>query len=307
VRSRWFLVLLGLAAVSCAPAPSLSFAPLPPSSPVPSLPATPASPGPTIDPGTLRGTIVYSSETSPGNTDVFRWEVGTDAPVRLTDGSEEEWDPDLSYDGTQIAYRRNPDASSDDADIWIMDSDGGHPRNLTNAPELANWAPAWNGRVGFSSRRGTTLDMELWTLDPAGGDPVRISEGWCEYAKPSPDGSAWICAGAVQRRYEIFVVNARTGERTQITDTPMGEFAPSWSPDGEWIAFSRDMGDRWALIIARPDGSDEREVAEEGVFSTWDPDGHLVWSGPGGINVANADGSGRVTIDLPADFISWRP
>ncbi len=53
----------------------------------------------------------------------------------------------------------------------------------------------------------------------------------------------------------------------------------------------------------RPDGTGEEQVAEEGVFATWDPAGHLVWSGPGGINVANADGSGRIA-DCPADFIS---
>jgi hypothetical protein len=46
-------------------------------------------------------------------------------------------------------------------------------------------------------------------------------------------------------------------------------------------------------------------VASEGVFSTWDPDGHLVWSGPGGINVANANGSGRIVLDVPGSFVSW--
>jgi len=290
---------------ACASPPPISFAPIAPASPSPSA-APSAVP---IDVATLRGTIVYSSETAPGNTDIYRYDLGSDDPVRLTDDPEEEYDPDLSPDGTQVAYRRNPSAANDEADIWLMDVDGGGQRNLTNSPELLNWAPAWtpNGRIGFSTRRGTAVDMELWTLDPRGGEPTRVSDGWCEYAKPSPDGSAWVCAGAVGRRYDLFIVNGRTGERTRVTDTPTTEFAPAWSPDGEWIAFSRDLGDRWALIVARRDGSSEREVATEGVFPTWDPDGHLAWSGPGGINVAHADGSGRVAIDLPADFISWRP
>jgi Tol biopolymer transport system component len=92
-----------------------------------------------------------------------------------------------------------------------------------------------------------------------------------------------------------------------LTATPPTEFGPSWSPDGQWIVFSRDLGDRWALLRIRPDGSDELEIAAEGVFSTWDPDGHLAWGGPGGINVAHPDGSGLVVLAQPADFLSWAP
>ena len=96
-----------------------------------------------------------------------------------------------------------------------------------------------------------------------------------------------------------------SGSRRSLTTTPVTEFAPSWSPDGQWVTFSRDTVDRWELLRIRPDGSDEQTIAREGVFSTWDPAGHVVWSGPGGINVANADGSGRVVLDVPAMFVSW--
>jgi hypothetical protein len=51
--------------------------------------------------------------------------------------------------------------------------------------------------------------------------------------------------------------------------------------------------------------TDEREIAAEGVFSTWTPDGRLVWSGIGGIHVAPLDGDGEVTIDRSASFVSW--
>ena len=105
--------------------------------------------------------------------------------------------------------------------------------------------------------------------------------------------------------YDIVVVDAR-GDRRPLTTTPESEFGASWSPDGEWIVFSRDLGDRWELLRIRPDGTDEQVVADEGVFATWDPQGHLVWSGPGGINVAEADGSARAVLDVPAEFISWQ-
>ena len=46
-------------------------------------------------------------------------------------------------------------------------------------------------------------------------------------------------------------------------------------------------------------------MAPEGVFPAWDPDGHLAWTGPGGIHVAHPDGSGGLVLPYPADFLSW--
>jgi TolB protein len=273
-----------------------------------SIPATSslASNEPPIELGGLRGTIVYSSDMA-GNDDVFLVRLEDGVPVQLTDGLEKEFDPDLSPDGTAIAYRRNPDDNSDMADIWVMDLDKGNKHNLTNAPENSNWAPAWtsDGRIVFSSMRGGSGALELWSMTAGGSDMTRLSEGWCEYPDVSPDGSEFVCSSAVGGRYDILVVDGATGARRALTATPETEFGPSWSPDGEWIAFSRDLGERWELVRIRPDGSGEEVIADEGVFSTWDPDGHLAWSGPGGINVARPDGSELIVLDYPAAFISW--
>ena len=186
-----------------------------------------------------------------------------------------------------------------------MNADGTNRRNLTNDPATSNWAPTWtpDGRIAFSSMRRSGL-LELWTMASDGTDVRQVADGWCEYADASPDGSEFVCSASTSSgRYDLVIVSA-DGRRRPLATTPETEFGASWSPDGEWIAFSRDHGDRWELLRIRPDGSDEQHVADEGVFSTWDAAGHLVWSGPGGINVANADGSGRIAIDHPAEFIA---
>jgi Tol biopolymer transport system component len=299
------VVLLAACAMPVAtPDPSASRLSSPSPSPTPSL----ARLGTPIPRSSLRGTIVYSSDVG-GSEDVYLASMPDGDPIRLTDGPEKEFDPNLSPDGRLIAYRRNPRPGSDVADIWVMGIDGGAKRNLTDAPERMNWAPAWtpDGRIAFSRQDTASGALELWTMAADGSDQRRVAEGWCEYAAPSPDGSAFACSAAVDRSYDLVVVDARNGDRRTLVRSPQTEFGASWSPDGQWIAFSRDLGERWALLRIRPDGTGEEEVAREGVFSTWDPEGHLAWSGPGGFDVANADGSGHVALGYPASFISWRP
>jgi Tol biopolymer transport system component len=276
--------------------------PMPSSTPSLALTATP------IARSTLRGTIVYSSDVG-GSEDIYRFALPDGDPVRLTDDPAKEFDPDLSPDGTLIAYRRNVRADSDAADIWVMRIDGTGARNLTSAPGRMNWAPAWtpDGRIAFARHDPASGALELWTMAADGSDQRRVAQGWCEYAAASPDGSAFVCSSAVNRSYDLVIVDARTGQRRTLVHSPQTEFGASWSPDGGWIAFSRDMGDRWELLRIRTDGTDAQQVAAEGVFSTWGPNGLLAWSGPGGIDVANADGSGLVALGYPAAFVSWGP
>lgn len=285
-----------------------------PSLPAPSSSAavSPSTPSGTesaeaIDPATLTGLIAYSTVVDDATTDdVYVLDVASRVTRRLTDGSEREFDPALSPDGRRIAYRRNTRPDSDAADIWVMNIDGSGKRNLTRSAQRDNWAPAWttDGRIAFS-RAGADGVLELWSMASDGSQRRRLAEGWCEYPSAAPDAATYACAASVGGAYDIVVVDSRGGRRS-LTTTPESEFGASWSPDGEWIAFSRDLGDRWELLRIRPDGTDEQVVADEGVFATWDPQGHLAWSGPGGINVAEADGSARTVLDVPAQFISWQ-
>jgi len=282
-----FTLLVWATVIACAaptpPTPSPTRTPE--KSPAPSAPVAPSSLAAATPSATngWRGTLAYSSDVG-GNDDIYVVHFdGSPHPsaTRLTAGTEKEFDPDLSPAGNQIAYRRNPVAGSDSADIWVMNVDGSNKHNLTNSPELSNWAPTWtpDGRIAFS-RMSSAGVLELWTMDSDGARAARLAAGWCEYAAPSPDGSQFVCAAATGRTYDLVVVDAPTGERHPLTSTPQTEFGPSWSRDGQWISFSRDLGDRWELRIIHPDGTGEASVAGEGVFSTWNPDDRLHGAAP---------------------------
>ena len=91
----------------------------------------------------------------------------------------------------------------------------------------------------------------------------------------------------------------------------------SWSPDGQWIAFTlREAWDRpFALCMAHPDGSGAFKVANvslaPGAQLQWSPDGSklLLVEGPGSLLIIDPysrqkDGS---KLRLNAKYASWSP
>lgn len=73
---------------------------------------------------------------------------------------------------------------------------------------------------------------------------------------------------------------------------------PSWSPDGQWIAFDMSVGSYTDIYTIRADGSELRRITTTGAQNTnpsWSPDGGRIayvsmWSGSREIWVMNADG-----------------
>jgi Tol biopolymer transport system component len=96
---------------------------------------------------------------------------------------------------------------------------------------------------------------------------------------------------------DIYTVNPDGSALTQLTDTGgMGERAPTFSPDGNYIAFTRNSGE--TLWVMRSDGTEARRVTHTAgtmVALSWSPDGKKILyyrsDSPSGIWVVNADGS----------------
>ena len=109
--------------------------------------------------------------------------------MRLDHRRTPDWHPSYSPDGKEIvfyAYR------SGNRDLWIMPTEGGPARPLTNHRERDSY-PVWSPdgtRIAFDSFRGGSSD--IWLLTVASGEleqltktPVRSRPAW------SPDGTMY--------------------------------------------------------------------------------------------------------------------
>jgi Tol biopolymer transport system component len=140
-------------------------------------------------------------------------------------------------------------------------------------------------------------------MDADGSNARQLSDVWGEYPNWSPDGSRIAFASSMggstpfgDPDYDVFVIDADGSDEVNLTHSPdINEGYPTWSPDGEWIAFESTRGtppnfeppphdlerqsdeDVWLM---RADGSGPRNLTSDLVrqnkFPDWSRRGLLV-------------------------------
>lgn len=223
---------------------------------------TAAKPQPPPPPPSTPSRIAYASSGK-----VYVMNTDGTGKTELRTGSWPAWSPD----GTKIAY-------TDQNGIWVMDADGSDPValttqvTLTEPPEVAgslsqdlcpDWSP--DGQYVVFVRRELThgYAYSLQVVAADGGEPVDI--------------------------YDLFT------QDPYVAPPYLGP--PAWSPDGNYIAFSRDYEATHPLMVLPMDGPSPSGPAVGLLLGArypgWKNDGSVLtfanWTAlPGGSSLWNA-------------------
>jgi Tol biopolymer transport system component len=208
-------------------------------------------------------------------------------------------DPSWSSDGQRVAFMAYSQPSympGCDERVFITNAEGsGTPRvfPIPGLPGCPLWTPVWSpdgSQIAITAPGKDGFD-NIYVLDasPAGarGQPQLLTPDYLQGAKEpswSPDGTGIAFAGlhvgyhAPGKAYNaIFKVDVNSLRETRLTKGFDTEHSPTWSPDGEKIAYIRD--------VTEPD---------------------MIAS----IYVVDSDGSAPTLVrNLPAstDTVDWRP
>lgn len=233
-----------------------------------------------------------SNRDAVGNFDIYIFNLEDGYIQKVVDLPGPDLGPVWSPGGGKIAFQAQKE-NRDRWDIYTVNLDGTGLQNLTNSPssdEAPDWSPDGR-RIAFQSRQGNNIDIFL--MDTDGSNRIRLTDfNGVQNIHPawSPDGTRIAYASnrhqpQVRNQFPEYEIYTMDSDGTMVRRLTLGAssteafFSPTWSPDGQRIAFEvrRSLegqgGLEHRLMMMNADGTDLHEVSVDMEVSAprWSP------------------------------------
>ena len=171
----------------------------------------------------------------------------------------------MTPDGRYIVFASNRAGKS--SNLWRMDADGGHPKQLTNGIEdngpQCSPDSRWVVYGGVVSGKAA-----LWKVSIDGGNPVQLTNEDSDAPVVSPDGK-WIACRYWNEQSDspqrIAVIPFEGGEPIKLFDGPQpgpGGQRIRWTPDGRAITYVETRGGVANIWSQSIDGGPARRLTD---------------------------------------------
>jgi TolB protein len=184
------------------------------------------------------------------------------AEQRLTSVREGCFEPDVSPDGSEIAFVSSREG---DPEIYVMRADGTGERRITafyQEDREPRWSPDGKWLTFISNREG----RDRYYLVRPDGTQLRAVSGAATKLEErelvwSPDSQK---VAFVERlpdaKSRIWVAKVEGGEPVALTDGKTRDDMPAWSPDGKYLVFVAERNGDTDLWLMRADGSGQTRL-----------------------------------------------
>jgi len=263
-----------------------------------------------------RHVVVGIADPSGGTRHLWIADTASSAISQLTSTHTNETFPTASPDGQRIAY-----ASEEvDFDLVAISEDGGTlSRVLATARNEMD--PAWSpdgDQFAFVSDRGGSMGIWVRSRDGQWERPlVRATDfddsrtetlGSLAY---SPEGRTLAFFRRGTKQATLWLIPATGGTpQEMLSGDPNFSYhdAPTWSPDGDWIAYTRSTGPEFSLAKVRV-GTRETVMLVDHVTafsrSVWSPDGAWIATETDGGLVRVPSNGGSFETLLPESPLAY--
>jgi len=200
------------------------------------------------------GRLVFASNVG-GKQGIFVMNADGGEQKPLMEGGES---PQVSPDGRYLFYESQ---RSKTKQVWRADSDGSHPKQLTEGGGVETFALTPDGRWVIYSLFAPTI----WKIPSDGGTPTKVADASAFTVQVSPDGRFLAYAGldAQTNRERLTVLTLEGGATVKTFDLPVtARSLFRWSPDSRAVVYVDTRGDVSNLWRLPLDGGAPAQITD---------------------------------------------
>lgn len=205
--------------------------------------------------------LVFTSERV-GWWKIWTMNLETKQTNQLTHESSADYSPAWSPDGKQIVFISSRDGNQE---VYVMNKDGSNKVNITKsstAEVMPYWSP--DGYIYYSA----SIDgvYQLARIRPDGKEKEILTSSPDNKLMPQPsiDGKSILYYGDADGNMEIYLLNTETNLVNRLTNNPLMDIRPRWSPDNSRIVFERgNKRDNHHIYIMNRDGTELKQLTTE--------------------------------------------